>query len=179
MMSDSVEYIEDAFTKLDDQVNLEVDQLNISCMTSKNNHFNLDSDGNLTVKTLTTTASSSSTDFLNQVYPIGSIYLCVTDPDPSTLFGGTWERIAKGRTLVGVDESDADFNTTQKVGGSKYMQSHHHDMYLSNGTGEPGYVAAISQIGWGNNFIQSYDNGDGQSGNLQPYFTCYIWTRTA
>ena len=115
MMSDSVEYIEDAFTKLDDQVNLEVDQLNISCMTSKNNHFNLDSDGNLTVKTLTTTASSSSTDFLNQVYPIGSIYLCVTDSDPSTLFGGTCERIAKGRTLVGVDESHADFNTTQKV----------------------------------------------------------------
>lgn len=40
-------------------------------------------------------------DFLNKVYPVGSIYISVSDTSPSILFGGTWERIAQGRTLFG------------------------------------------------------------------------------
>lgn len=38
--------------------------------------------------------------FLNMVYPIGSIYMSMNETDPSTLFGGTWERIS-GRFLLG------------------------------------------------------------------------------
>ena len=32
---------------------------------------------------------------------------------------GTWELIAQGRTLVGVDTADTDFSTVKKTGGSK------------------------------------------------------------
>lgn len=39
------------------------------------------------------------------VYPVGSLYLSVNDAAPGELFGGTWERFAEGRVLVGVDES--------------------------------------------------------------------------
>lgn len=48
------EYIVNSFTKKGDNVNLEIDNLNVSCITSKNNNFELDSEGNLTVKSITT-----------------------------------------------------------------------------------------------------------------------------
>lgn len=31
-------------------------------------------------------------NLVNAIYPTGSIYLTVNDVDPSTLFGGTWEK---------------------------------------------------------------------------------------
>jgi len=39
--------------------NLEINNLNINCLTSKNNNFSLDSDGNLIVNSITTKESSS------------------------------------------------------------------------------------------------------------------------
>ena len=67
------------------------------------------------------------------IYPIGSIYLSLNDINPNKMFGGTWERI-KGKTLVGVDESDTDFKTSKLTGGEKThkltiaeMPSHTHD----------------------------------------------------
>lgn len=56
---------------------------------------------------------------LNTVYPVGSIYTSVNSTDPSTLFGGTWERFGKGKVLVGVDEDDSDFSEANKTGGEK------------------------------------------------------------
>ena len=34
------------------------------------------------------------------IHPVGSIYLSMSDISPSILFGGTWERIGVGRTLI-------------------------------------------------------------------------------
>lgn len=43
---------------------------------------------------------------LNDVYPVGSIYMSVNDTDPSTLFEGTsWTQIAGGRCLIGSDSA--------------------------------------------------------------------------
>lgn len=130
-------------------------------------------------------------------YPVGSIYLSVNNTNPSQWFGGKWEQIAKGRTLVGVDTSDTDFNTVKKTGGSKFLQKHYHDIRYNNpdylgvtisDTGEGLGVLNISSWNWtknikglkdsGSNLYTNYE-GSGDSGNLQPYFTCYIWCRTA
>lgn len=80
------EYIVNLFTKKGENVNLEVDNLNVSCITSKNNNFELDKDGNLKVKSLTVSDSI-------EVYPIGSIYMSINNTNPGLVFGGTWERI--------------------------------------------------------------------------------------
>lgn len=128
-------------------------------------------------------------------YAIGDVYITTNSTDPSTKWSGTtWVKIAKGRTLVGVDENDADFNTVEKTGGSKYMQEHNHLLDIAGGSGgtvPAGYAVQYAQYGsyaingldhsttgefqnWG---IQK--SGTGDSENLQPYFTCYIWKRTA
>lgn len=44
--------------------------------------------------------TASKTETINAVYPVGSIYMSVNSTNPSTLFGGTWERL-EGRFLIG------------------------------------------------------------------------------
>ena len=117
-------------------------------------------------------------------YPIGAIYLSVDNTNPSKLFGGTWEQIAKGRTLVGVDTNDTDFNTVKKTGGSKYLQKHKHGLRvtlnMTQGAGNERALVVGGGVAWSlNDTYQMAEVGDGNSGNLQPYFTCYIWCRMA
>ena len=125
------------------------------------------------------------------LYPVGSIYMSINSKNPSELFGGTWERIAKGKTLVGVDESDTDFNTSQKTGGEKThtltineMPSHNHaptnQWFVSYGTGAGwadfggGSMAKLGLMG------NTANRGGSQAhNNMQPFFTCYIFVRTA
>ena len=40
-------------------------------------------------------------DLLNKVYPVGSIYLSISDKNPSTFIGGEWVQVSQGRTLFG------------------------------------------------------------------------------
>lgn len=60
---------------------------------------------------------------LDAVYPVGSVYLSVNSVNPGTLFGGSWVAFGAGRVLIGVDASDPDFNTVEKTGGAKTVQS--------------------------------------------------------
>lgn len=144
-------------------------------------------------------------------YPIGSIYLSVNNTNPSRWFGGTWELISQGRTLVGVDTNDTDFNTVQKTGGNKTksytpsgnveghtltvneIPAHNHSAHFSYGTGP--YNSFCQGSGkndeWGASTNTIANTGGGQAHNhgftgttsninvVQPYFTCYIWCRTA
>lgn len=126
------------------------------------------------------------------IYPIGSIYMTTSTVSPAVLFGGTWERI-KGRCIVGVDENDTSFNTVSKTGGSKYLQKHKHIginwlgdknqfITLNSLSGSTvGYTIPYSGQGNPNhrNNIHTSWEGTGNSGNLQPYYTAYIWRRTA
>lgn len=62
---------------------------------------------------------------LQAVYPVGSIYVNATSSaNPSTLLGfGTWEAFGAGRVMVGLNGSDADFDTAEETGGSKTVTS--------------------------------------------------------
>lgn len=125
------------------------------------------------------------------IYPIGSIYLSLNDINPNKLFGGTWERI-KGKTLVGVDESDTDFKTSKLIGGEKThkltineMPSHTHDCKTygnggvsTKGGGLWGVTDAYGEAT--NQYPSIYKTGGDQAhNNMQPYYTCFIWYRTA
>ena len=78
----------------------------------------------------TATAGSSTTQIattafvtaaLQAVYPVGSIYVNATSSsNPASLLGfGTWEAFGAGRVMVGLNASDADFDTAEETGGAK------------------------------------------------------------
>lgn len=124
-------------------------------------------------------------------FPVGSIYLSVVNTNPSKWFGGTWELISQGRTLVGVDTNDADFNTVKKTGGAKThilteneMPRHNHTLIVDKAGVDVGtalYGANMIQANskWGDYNMVMSSGGNKAHNNLQPYFTCYIWCRTA
>lgn len=58
--------------------------------------------------------TGSIENLLDRTYPIGSIYMSVNSTEPSTLFGGTWERL-KGRFLIGAGTNE-DINTNGAYG---------------------------------------------------------------
>lgn len=64
----------------------------------------------------------------NKIYPVGSIYISVNNANPASFFGGSWIAFATGRTIVGVDTSQGEFNAVEKSGGHKELQSHAHGM---------------------------------------------------
>lgn len=55
----------------------------------------------------------------NTIYPIGSIYVSNNNTNPGTLFGGTWVAFGSGKTMVGLDSVDTDFDTAEETGGAK------------------------------------------------------------
>lgn len=75
------------------------------------------------------------------MYPVGSIYTSVINTNPNTYFGGTWTAFGLGRTLVGVDTGQTEFDTVEETGGAKThtlttneMPSHTHTQDSHNHT---------------------------------------------
>ena len=98
---------------------------------------------------LNTKINSLESTMLDKIYPVGSIYISTditTESDVAKKFGGTWEKYASGRTLVGVDTNDTDFNSSSKTGGKKdttleiaNLPSHSHNIpSLSGVTSDSG-----------------------------------------
>ena len=72
---------------------------------------------------------------IDWIYPVGHVIATVNpDYDPNKLFKThTWERFAKGQTLVGVNESDTDFSAAGKIGGEKMHTLTESEMPSHNG----------------------------------------------
>lgn len=108
-------YFKDSFTKSGDEINEEIDNIEVKCITSKTGKFSIDKDGNITANSITTNSSNEldKKEIINFIYPIGSIYMSVNSTDPATIIGGVWEQI-KGRFLLGEGQNES--NTTDYWG---------------------------------------------------------------
>lgn len=117
-------------------------------------------------------------------YPVGAIYLSVTDTDPATLFGGTWERIG-GRFLLGAD----DTYTAGSTGGEAEhtltideMPKHNHEIDNLNTSGNATpymTVQAQDKVGYGGNVQTMYAGGSQPHNNMPPYLAVFMWKRVS
>ena len=129
---------------------------------------------------------------LDDIYPVGSIYLTASAVSPSTFFSGTWVRYAQGKCLFGVDDNDTDF-ALETTGGVKevvlteaQMPSHRHSVQdrsrndtTNNGkANNNGNRVNPSNMNY-RSVDTSYTGGDQPHENLPPYIAIYIWKRTA
>lgn len=151
---------------------------------------------------IATSVIGGETRDLSQIYAIGDVITTTTSANPSLRFGGTWEQFAQGRTLVGVDVAQAEFNAVNKTGGAKTVtlsidQMPSHDGHIYNGCygGNFGgkYLSSGTNIwstyqtagrGWsldGNEVIPAqHGTGSNQAHeNMPPYISVYFWRRTA
>lgn len=117
-------------------------------------------------------------------YPVGAIYLSVTEVDPSSLFGGTWKRIG-GRFLLGADSTYAAGSTGGEASHqltTAEMPSHNHalDNYnVTGGTTSFMTVQANDKRGYSGNVNTLYTGGNQSHNNMPPYLAVYMWQRTA
>ena len=141
-----------------------------------------------------TANATSTTEIINAVYPVGSIYISTVSTNPATLLGtGSWVAFAAGRTLVGINAGDTDFDTVEETGGSKThtlttaeMPAHFHQYAGGEYSGSYDYG---TNFGVGN----VYATTDGRTQNMttetvgsgdafdimNPYIVVYLWKRTA
>jgi hypothetical protein len=122
------------------------------------------------------------------LYPVGCIYTTTVSTNPATVFGfGTWAAFGAGRTLVGLDAGQTEFDTVEETGGAKThtlaateMPAHVHgisgiQLDLQNGASH--FDALSSPV---NQLTTTMSAGGGLAhNNLQPYIVVYFWKRTA
>ena len=132
--------------------------------------------------------NNTSKEYLNKIYPIGSIYMSMNNISPATFLGGTWEPL-KDRFLIGAGNSysvnSTGGETTHKLTISE-MPSHNHNVKYDNmnmtstklyGPGEVynGFyqTTSISPI------VTTTSTGGSQAhNNMPPYRAVYMWKRT-
>jgi len=143
------------------------------------------------------------------LYPVGSIYCNATSStNPGTLLGfGTWTAFGAGRVMVGLDASNAAFDTSEETGGSANAIVVSHTHTATSTVTDPGHFHnyAVGQAGsnsgtFGDGFAipsggfpavttnttgitvattNSTEGSSGTNANLQPYIVVYMWKRTA
>lgn len=125
-------------------------------------------------------------------WPVGSIYITVSNTSPAALFGGTWERISE-RFLLGASSSYPAGGTggefTHKLTQSELPN---YSLSVTNGsnvirskTGNTADAYVQTQSGgwgipnWEAKTVTVASGGSGEAhNNMPPYLAVYMWKRT-
>lgn len=130
-------------------------------------------------------AAKYGRDFILTIYPVGSIYMSVSNINPGDLFGGVWDQI-KDKFLL----SAGDKHTSGETGGEEKhtlteaeIPSHVHYAYgwaeVADGSGTYKVLGAMSEAGSGAAY-STYPTGSSEPHNIMPpYLTVYMWKRIA
>lgn len=166
--------------------------LKITGVSNDLSNFKTEADTRFTAtkEELTNLINTTIDNTINSIYPIGSVYISLTETNPGTYLKGTWEQFGQGRTLIGVGTGNDGTNTQEfevNATGGEYkhklvideMPSHNHKYYSPIAQ----EVTPSSNTSTYGNYNKDYkidsDNvgGDGYHNNIQPYITVYFWKR--
>lgn len=135
------------------------------------------------------------------VWPIGSIFMSIYATNPSTYFGGTWERISQGRFLIGVKENNnyqenniPDFGETTGMKGylfnaedrgGEYLNkldiqhyiSHVYNTMQNEPKNDLNWMWTPVSGGFGLGSVYTSNKNEPHN-NMPPYFGVYMWKRT-
>lgn len=130
-----------------------------------------------------TTTKEELTELINttldSIYPIGTVYISLTDTNPGTYLKGVWEQFAQGRTLVGVGSGSDGTNTqtfdVNDTGGEYKHFISKKELSIID------YGALLQQDG---SSIGVHAHGPGESKSektslMQPYYVVYFWKRVS
>lgn len=124
------------------------------------------------------------------VHPVGSIFLSTSDVEPAGLYGGTWEKIAEERTLMGASTTHPA-GTTVEAGLPNINGAVLDTWHGSGPSGAGALSVAVNGRGsirngdngtftWGNFYFDaaSYNSIYGNSNTVQPAtYYINIWKR--
>ena len=126
----------------------------------------------------------NTSDLIDLIYPVGSIYMSVNNTSPSTLFGGGWTRIT-GRFLLAADDSTYKNGSTGGEATHKLtvdeMPSHNHTWgwKSSAASGNSTWTSAGSDKTGSSSDIIGNTGGGKPHNNMPPYLAVFMWKRTA
>ena len=171
----------DNFTKEGSKINLNINKLEVDCITSNKQNFSLDEEGNLKVNSITTIDP-----LIGMLYPIGAIYLSTNSVSPEEYFGGSWVQI-KERFLFGCGEKYRN----GALGGEEEhtltieeMPSHSHPLddpfykFSELSLGYPGEVFKGDKFQDHTRYTEKVGENHPHN-NMPPYLAVYIWKRVA
>lgn len=154
--------------------------------------------------TIDNTINTTIDNTINSIYPIGSVYISLTETNPGTYLKGIWEQFGQGRTLIGEGTGDDGSNTMNFTAGStggNYEHNHTYGMKLNdyysnisnlnlrnsdgswqggvNDGSRSGYVNTGCQEN--NKEVSSHtykiETNTSNSKTMHPYITVYFWKR--
>lgn len=157
-----------------------------------------------TKEELTSLINTTIDSTINSIYPIGSVYISLTETNPGTYLKGIWEQFGQGRTLIGEGTGDDGSNTMSFTAGStggNYEHNHTYGIKLndyysnisnlnlrkSDGSWQGG-VSDGRRNGYVNKGCQESNNevnsetykietNTSNSKTMHPYITVYFWKR--
>lgn len=122
---------------------------------------------------------------LDNVYPVGSIYMNVNSTNPGTLFGGTWKQI-QGKFLLGMSSSypaGSQGGEASHTLTTEEMPAHTHGYDFTGQSTVTGVTAIrlYDADGRKNEYqgASASAGGGAAHNNMPPYLSIYIWKRTA
>ena len=132
--------------------------------------------------------AAAKKEALSEAHPVGSYYFSDKPTNPGTLFGGTWEAVDPGRTLVAQGTATAEDGTTLTfTAGNKYgefkhqltvgeLPSHKH-VFQAAGQNNTSNWAPSATKGPTNDYETDYCGGNGYHNNISPGIAVYCWHR--
>lgn len=120
-------------------------------------------------------------------YPIGSVYISVSDVSPASLFGGTWEKI-KDRFLLASGDTYA-LGASGGNANAVVVSHRHNDLMLGgsailkvtgSGAGTTGIDTSSNSASPTSTSITTSTTGeDGTGKNMPPYLVVNVWKRVS